>query len=215
MSVNDGLHRFEPVAAVEIAYAIASSLQRDANGRRIGQGDARQVLPSGLSRERALEAGMTFSQNYLFFPGSATLEEVLRAYRQRRASWTWMLVTERRGVHFICTFGSLLPYLTGRTPHIVHRNGNSAPCCRVDPMLWRKTEPLVEEALADPAIRLRLVRNLPMAELPVVDKGAPADQPFEVRLVSAGQVCGVTERGRLCGLHLMPMHSQLTPLPAF
>ncbi len=108
---------------------------------------------------------MNISQNYLFFPASATMEEVLEAYRTQGTFSDWMLVTERDGVHYICTFSSLLPDLTDRTPHIVHDVGRCPICTGAGPELWNETEDLVEEGLADGAILRRRVGSLPMKEL--------------------------------------------------
>lgn len=111
---------------------------------------------------------MTITTDYVLFPGSATVGEVLRAYLERSANWWWLLVADLDGAHGICSFGSLLPYLTGRTSHIVHNIGDCPICTAMDPVLWSDTGPLVHEALADPAICARTVADLPLADLPVL-----------------------------------------------
>jgi len=158
---------------------------------------------------------MPISQDYLHFPGSVTIEEVLQAYLDRDGQWWWLLVTEREGENYICSFGSLLPYLTGRTPHIVHSIGDCAICSSMDPLLWSDTGVLVEEALADEGICRRLVSSLPMAELPVVDVQSMEESQIEIRLVIAGNVCGVMKNGVLCGVHILQMKGDLGGLPDF
>ena len=59
----------------------------------------------------------------LLMPPEANVEEVLRAYLKHKGQWWWLLVSEIEGTYRVCSFGSLLPYLTGRTPHIVHNIG--------------------------------------------------------------------------------------------
>lgn len=82
---------------------------------------------------------MAITKEFLHFPPDATIGEVLSAYRRRKAQWWWFLTTSVDDEYFVCTFSSLLPYLTGRTDHIVHRPGarpsdhrESAP-----PLAWR------------------------------------------------------------------------------
>jgi len=90
---------------------------------------------------------MPTTEEYLHFPSSASVGDVLQAYVDRNAQWWWLLTTEIAGEHYVCSFGSLLPYLTGRTPHIVHNIGDCAVCSGIGPRLWRGTGALVEEAL--------------------------------------------------------------------
>jgi hypothetical protein len=57
-------------------------------------------------------------------------------YQQEGIShWWWLLTTEIEGAYYVCLFGSLLPYLTGRTAHIVHNIGDCAVCSGMDPLL--------------------------------------------------------------------------------
>ena len=156
-------------------------------------------------------------EEYLQFPGSATIEEVLRAYLDRDGQW-WLLITEREDKHYVCSFGSLLPYLTGRTPHIVHNTGDCVVCSSMDPLFWSATGALVEEALADEVICRRLVSGLPMVELPIVD-----GQSMEERQIGIGswlmmkgmRACGVMKDGELCGVYILQMMGNVGGLPDF
>jgi hypothetical protein len=149
---------------------------------------------------------MSITKEYLHLSGSATMEEVLRAYLEREAKWFWLLTTERDGEYYVCSFGSLLPYLTGRTPHIVHNIGDCPICSGMDPLLWQDTDALVEEAMADKAIRARRVAELPMAELPLADVTAVPESERQVWLFRhASQVCGVIEDGLLVAMYVERM----------
>ena len=161
---------------------------------------------------------MPISKNYVQFPGSATVGEVLQAFLDRNADWWWLLTTEdeKEGKHYVCSFGSLLPYLTGRTPHIVHNIGDCPICSGIDPLLWSDTGTLVEEALADGAICSRLVSDLPMAELPIIDTSTiddPQARPWP--MAGPGRVWGVTENGVLCGMYIIQVKGDLGGMPAF
>jgi len=161
---------------------------------------------------------MPISQDHLHFPGSATIDQVLRAYLDHGAQWWWFLTTEREGQYFVCTFGSLLPYLTGRTPHVVHNIGDCPICSAMDPLLWQQTSGLVEEALADKAVCARRVADLPMAELPVVDVRDTKREDFYSWLWKQGKgtrVYGVMEQGVLRGVHFEQELSLLGGLPDF
>jgi len=159
---------------------------------------------------------MPMTKEYLHFPGSATVGEVLRAYVYRNAQWWWLLTTEIAGTYYVCSFGSLLPYLTGRTPHIVHNIGDCAVCSGIDPRLWRDTGAMVEEALADGATCSRLVADLPMAELPVVEATAMEESEIGFWLMRQGlRVCGVTQNGVLCGVTIAQTLGGLGGVPGF
>jgi hypothetical protein len=158
------------------------------------------------------------SKDHMHVSGSATIEEVLRAYIDREAQWWWFLTTERNGQYFVCTFGSLLPYLTGRTPHIVHNIGDCPVCSGMDPLLWQQTGALVQEALADPTIGTRRVAKLPMAELPVADVEETKLDDFWFRLWVQGKgtsAYGVLEDGVLIGVHFQQTMSPGGGLPEF
>jgi hypothetical protein len=152
---------------------------------------------------------MTLTKDYLHFPGSATVGEVLRSYVDREAQWWWLLVAETDGQFSVCSFGSLLPYLTRRTQHIVHNIGDCAICCGMDPLLWQETGTLVQEALADEAIRARRVADLPMAELAAVE-ALGDDAPFFDRWPAA-----VIKDGLLVGVYIVQVKGDLGGLPDF
>jgi hypothetical protein len=147
---------------------------------------------------------MPITKDFLHVPASATVGQVLRTYLDRQGQWWWLLTTEMDGQYYVCSFGSLLPYLTGRTSHIVHRMGHCPICGGMDPMMWQDTGALVEEAVADVAARSRLVSDLPMAELPVVEAGT-----------ETYGATGVMENGVLCGVDIPQMKGGLGGMPAF
>jgi hypothetical protein len=157
---------------------------------------------------------MSLSKDFLHFPGSATIEQVLRTYLDRHGDWWWLLTTEIGGEYRVCSFGSLLPYLTGRTPHIVHNIGDCAICSGMDPLLWCDTGALVEQALADATACSRLVSNLPLAELPVVTvedlEGLEGGYWLVMR---GGRALGVTENGVLSGIYIEQVKGDLGGLP--
>jgi hypothetical protein len=153
---------------------------------------------------------MSLDKDYLHFAPDATMEEVLRTYLDREAKWFWLLTTERDGRYYVCSFGSLLPYLTGRTPHIVHNIGDCPICCSMDPVLWQDTDVLVEEALQDKAICGRRVADLPMAELRTMDA-----KEYEETGIAFGSVVGLIDDGVLCGLYIERMRGDVGGVPAF
>lgn len=112
---------------------------------------------------------MPMSNDYLLFPGNVPVERVLKDYLDRQGQWWWLLIAEMGGAYSVCPFGSLLPYLTGRTPQIVHTIGDCALCSGLDPHFWRGTGALVEEALSDAAGCSRQLTDLPMEDLPIVE----------------------------------------------
>jgi hypothetical protein len=112
---------------------------------------------------------MPATTDYLHFPSTATIEQVLHAYLHRPAQWWWLLISDTDAKHRVCSFGSLLPYLTGRTPHIVHNLGDCPVRLGMDPLLWVQTAALVEEALADAAVCRRRLSDLPMARFPHIE----------------------------------------------
>jgi hypothetical protein len=119
-------------------------------------------------------------QDYIYMPADTTVGAALCAYLEREGQWWWLLITKVRDAYRVCTFGSLLPYLTGQADHIVHAVGDCPICSALDPMIWTDTADLVEEVLADPAGRSRRIGDLPMYELhlapPImIPAYAPAD----------------------------------------
>ena len=159
---------------------------------------------------------MSISKDYLHFPDSATIEEVLHAYVDRQCHWWWLLTTEIEGEYTVCSFGSLLPYLTGRTSHIVHSIGDCPVCSAMDPLLWRNTGALVEAVLVDVTTRSRLVSDLPMAELPAIEAKTMEGAQIGFWLMGQGlRACGVTENGVLCGVYVMQYRGGPGELPDF
>jgi hypothetical protein len=153
---------------------------------------------------------VSITEDYLHFDGSATIAKVLQAYLDREAHWWWLLTTEREGQYYVCSFGSLLPYLTGRTLHIVHNVGHCLVCSAMDPLLWQDTARLVEEALADAAVCARRVADLPMAELPTVDA-----QDAEELAMMWGPARGVIEDDVISGVYIVQMKGELGGMPRF
>jgi hypothetical protein len=147
------------------------------------------------------------SKNYIFFPSETTIEEVLSAYLQRDAAWFWYLVTERNDGYKVCSFGSLLPYLTGRTQHIVHTPGDCPICTGMDPVLWQDTDTLVEEALATKHIRQRLISSLPMADFEVVDIHGLDESQIEIVFILEGNFFGITYKGEFQGFYEVRMRN--------
>lgn len=159
---------------------------------------------------------MAITKDYLHFPGSATIGEVLQAYRHRKAEWDWLLVAETEGQFSVCSFGSLLPYLTGRTEHIVHNIGDCVICHGMDPMLWKDTGRLVRAALRDKAIRARRVADLPLAELRTVEAQREDESQSEwYRRRSFSRVAGVTKDGVLIGVDVQRYRDDSGGMPAF
>jgi hypothetical protein len=159
---------------------------------------------------------VSITQDFLPFPGRATVKQVLRVYLRRDAQWWWLLVAETDGEHAVCSFGSLLPYLTGRTDHIVHNIGECAICSGMDPLLWQETGALVREALANETLCRRRVSDLPMAALPVVD-GERIDEEEIVRamVMSRASACGVKKNGAWYGVFRFQVKGDLGGPPAF
>jgi hypothetical protein len=156
------------------------------------------------------------TQDYLQFPGSTAVAEALRAYADRQGQWWWLLVAESEGQFSVCSFGSLLPYLTGRTDHIVHSIGDCVVCGGMAPMLWRDTGALLEEALADEANGSRALAHLPMAKLPTIEASEMDERARNVWMLRQRlRVCGVTEDGLLRGVDIMQMLGIPGGMPEF
>ncbi len=159
---------------------------------------------------------MSISKDYLHFPGSATIEEVLRTYHDRQGQWWWLLITDVEGQYYVCSFGSLLPYLTGRTSHIVHNIGDCSVCSSMDPLLWSNSDALVEEVLADVASRSRLVSDLPMAELPIIEAKNMEETQIGFWLARRGlRAVGLTKDGVLYGVYILQVKGDPGGLPDF
>ena len=84
----------------------------------------------------------------------------------------------------------------------------------MDPVLWKRTGELVEEALADEAIGSRSVPDLPLAELPIVEAQNMEGLTLGLSLVRLGQRdCGVTKSGVLSGVYVRRMWGDPGGLP--
>jgi hypothetical protein len=136
-------------------------------------------------------------------PAGTTVGQALRAFQERQSQWWWLLVTEFEGEYRVCSLGSLLPYLTGRTSHIVHRIGDCVICSGLDPLLWRDSGALLKEALADRDTCSRLLSDLPMAELPAIEHEGLTEGVLSFWLMRRGsRACAVTENGVLRGVYI-------------
>lgn len=147
---------------------------------------------------------MSLIDSYIFVPAEATVTEALCAYLDREANWWWFLVTRKEDAYAVCSFGSLLPYLTGKTPHIVHMPDACPICSGVDPVYWGNTTEQVEEALAMPGVRARQVGDLPMAPMYTItveeyDREHAPISLWEQRLHS--NPYGITDSARLISIH--------------
>ena len=142
------------------------------------------------------------TQDFVYAPPGVTVGDVLSAYVMRGAHWWWLLVVQSGTETAMCTFGSLLPYLLGLTPHIVHTAGACPICETLDRVLWRDTERLIAQALADPRIRSRLVDTLPMKPIPVADIEQLDKPDFFTWLLGErkGMIYGVREVGVFVGV---------------
>jgi hypothetical protein len=154
--------------------------------------------------------------DYLYFPDRATVGQVLQACQGQHSQGSTLLVTKVEGAYRICSLGSLLPYLTGQTPHIVHRLGDCPICSGLDPLVWQNVAALLTEALADVNICSRLLSHLPLAQIPVIEATRLAEEGIVSKLAGLGfTACAVTDNGTLCGVYIMQQMRSLGGLPAF
>jgi hypothetical protein len=159
---------------------------------------------------------MAVIKDFWLFPGSAQVGEVLQAYVERGGQWRSLLVAENSGQYSICSFGSLLPYLTGRTDHIVHNIGECPICFSMDPLLWRETEVLVQEALADEAIWSRRLADLPTADLKVIEAQCEEPQAYGLwRMKHGDGPIGLRQDGVLCGIDVVVYRGEPAGPPGF
>ena len=162
-----------------------------------------------------------YGGDYVFFPGSAALGEVLRAYQEKDGQYWWLLVSKRASGYVVCSFGSLLPYVTGRTTHIIHNIGDCVICSAMDPLLWSETGDLVGEALKDEVLCARLVSELPMAEMALVEAAGESIEwaDFHTLWVQAGKgrrAAAVALNGVFSGVYVERMLKlDLDGLPDF
>jgi len=139
--------------------------------------------------------------------------DAVREYADRGGGWWWLLVTQVGGQYRVCSYGSLLPYLTGCTLHIVHNAGDCAICSGMDPLLWQQTDALVDEVMTNEDIRARRLSELPTADLPIL-VGDDADKEPLDGAGSLGNAFGITFGGKLEGVYVERTKS-LDGVPAF
>lgn len=154
--------------------------------------------------------------DYLYFPASTTVGQALQACQQRNVPGSSLLVTQVEGAYRICSLGSLLPYLTGRTPHIIHRHGDCPICSGLIPLQWQDTAALLKEALADANTCSRLLPDLPLAGIPHIEATRLAEEGIAAKLAGLGfRACAVTENGVLCGVLTILQERSLGGAPDF
>ena len=166
---------------------------------------------------------MSLTDDYIFVPAEATVTEALCAYLDRDANWWWYLITRKEDAFTICSFGSLLPYLTGKTPHIVHMPDDCPICSGLDTIFWTDTAQQVEAALADPEVRTRRVGDLPMAPLYTITIEEYDEHQAPVSLWSQGlpsNPYGIVDGERLVHVNYEQMRVKgagfgSTSMPAF
>ena len=154
------------------------------------------------------------STKYVFLPADATVGDAMRAYILRKGLWWWVLVVQDGDQYGICSYGSLLPYLTGRTPHIVHNVGDCATCSGMDPLLWRETDSLIDEVMANEDSCARRLSELPMSLLRTMATEEMDEDRVFMTLGRLGPAVGLTLGGALAGVHVERMRD-LGGIPAF
>ncbi len=134
---------------------------------------------------------------YLLYPSTASVGDILTAYKEQNGKFWWVLVSQSGAQFHVCTFGSLLPYLAGQTPHIVHDFVTCALCGGLSPIFWQETAGFVEETLSNPATCARNLADLPMLELETVDADSMDTREFHnfVARRSRSRIAGVTRGG--------------------
>ncbi len=165
-----------------------------------------------ISREFVQEYG----SEHILVPGTAQVGEALQAFRDRGGKWWWLLVVELSGSYATCSFGSLLPYLAGETPHIVHNIGDCAICSGMDPMFWRDSEALLERVLGAQASISRCCSDLPLRTLPVIDiRRKDMDNQEVWGPWSGSNVRGYIEDGAFLGVYVERMRDSMDGMPKF
>jgi hypothetical protein len=158
---------------------------------------------------------MPITEDFIQTHGNATIEEILQIYADRAGQWWWLLVTEVEGEHYVCSFGSLLPYLAGKTPHIVHQIGECAICMGMDPIFWTATDLLLKSVMEDRKMGRRQVSDLPMAELPVIDSPSAETDIVKTMMMAKASACGVRTDGVLRGVYIIQVKGNLGEAPQF
>ena len=94
--------------------------------------------------------------------------------------------------------------------------GDCGLCSGMGLVLWRDTGALVEEARADGATCSRLVSDLPMAELPIVEGETMKGRAIGLWIRKLGsRVCGITKKGSLRRMYVERMRGDSGGLPDF
>jgi len=158
---------------------------------------------------------MPITKDFIQTHSSATIEEILQIYAEREGQWWWLLVAEVAGEHYVCSFGSLLPYLAGKTPHIVHQIGECALCMGMDPIFWTETNLLLKSVMEDQQMGQRPVSDLPLAVLPMVDNPSEESEIVETMLRGEANACGVRDDGVLRGVYIIQVKGNLGEAPQF
>ena len=158
---------------------------------------------------------MPITKDFIQARGSDTIEKIIQIFADREGQWWWLLVAEVAGQHYVCSFGSLLPYLAGKTPHIVHQIGECALCMGVDPIFWTETNLLLKSVLEDQQMGQRKVSDLPLAKLPVVDNPSEEAEIVESMRMGKANACGVREAGVLRYVYVVQVKGNLGGAPHF
>lgn len=160
---------------------------------------ASPLAPAGELPKR--RSSIPIRIDYLYFPASTTVGQALQACQAQDVPGPSLLVTQVEGAYRICSLGSLLPYLTGRTPHIVHGHGDCPICSGLIPPQWQDTAALLAEAFADADACSRLLPDLPLAGIPRIEATRLAEEGIAAQLAGLGfRACAVTQDGVLCGV---------------
>jgi hypothetical protein len=161
-----------------------------------------------------IEQIQELSTPHVLLSSDATVGDAVRACVHRKGQWWWVLVVQDGEQYGICSYGSLLPYLTGRTPHIVHNVGDCAICSGMDSLLWRETGSLVDEVMADEDICARRLSELPTAPLRTVAAEEINEDRLFATLGRLGPAVGLTLDGAWAGVHVVRTRD-LGGIPAF
>jgi hypothetical protein len=158
---------------------------------------------------------MPITKDFIQTRGSATIAEILQIFADRDGQWWWLLVAEVAGEYYVCSFGSLLPYLAGKTPHIVHQIGECALCTGMDPIFWTETNLLLKSVMADQQMGRQQVSDLPLAELPVIDNPSEEADIVNIMTMRKAHACGVRTEGVLKGVYIYQVKGNLGEAPQF
>ena len=175
------------------------------------------VGPPGTKKiyQKIRDTQMPITKDFIQTSGSATVKQILQIYSDRDGQWWWLLVAEVEDKHYVCSFGSLLPYLAGKTPHIVHQIGECAICTGIDPIFWTETNLLLKSVMEDKKMGRLQVSDLPMVELPVIDNPSEESDIAETMMMQKANACGVRTDGVLRGVYIVQVKGNLGEPPQF